>query len=533
MNLYQPSDIFATFNEQQQYAMHISTLPFFRFRRVGGRPSPLLLLLAVLFSLCCTDSFGQCRNCTRTITLPFSGRIDVGARERVCLVNNSDALITYGGQITLANNSTLCIGPNIGLNRSPILSANSGSITIINYGLWDKALNLGAARIDSIVNYGVMNINAFTINNNATFSNYGGLTIEGDLIIANGSNRFNNRGAGEVLITGNVEVRGNGNNNGFFHSGANVTVLGDFNVIDQNANVDIRGLLSVRDLSIQGGNVSVVKTIVTVNGNYTQDGSNTRVSGGTPATNCGSFSVSGTSRLDNGTFGFSGFLGMCDLNGDDEGGFDTAAPGTVRIPNNPNNPNQPNGNLRCSCNQILPITLMYFTAKQNDSQVVLQWATASEKDNEYFSLEKSRDGRQFNEIGRVAGAGTSTTKLTYQFTDDFPFGGTSYYRLKQVDLDGTFTYSRIVAVNSEVTAALRIYPNPVTQNELWVEATDAQADDMRITIHNAVGQLLLDRVYSYEPAVKVDLSALRREPGLYIISVRRKSRIERQKLVIR
>ncbi len=522
MNLYQPSDIFATFNEQQQYAMHISTLPFFRFRRVGGRPSPLLLLLAVFFSLCGTDSFGQCRNCTRTITLPFSGRIDVGARERVCLVNNSDALITYGGQITLANNSTLCIGPNIGLNRSPILTSTSGNITIINYGLWDKALNLGAARIDSIVNYGVMNINAFTINNNATFSNYGGLSIEGDLIIAIGSNRFNNRGACEVLITGNVEVRGNGNNNGFFHSGANVTVLGDFSVTDQNANVDIRGLLSVRDLSIQGGNVSVVKTIVTVNGDYTQDGSNARVSGGTPATNCGSFSVSGTSRLDNGTFGFSGFLGMCNPGGSDSG-FTPTVGGRI----------DPNGRLGCSCNQVLPITLMYFTAKQNDSQVLLQWATASEKDNEYFSLEKSRDGRQFNEIGRVAGAGTSTAKLTYQFTDDFPFGGTSYYRLKQVDLDGTFTYSRIVAVNSEVTAALRIYPNPVTQNELWVEATDAQADDMRITIHNAVGQLLLDRVYAYEPAVKVDLSALRREPGLYIISVRRKSRIERQKLVIR
>jgi hypothetical protein len=366
-----------------------------------------------------------------------------------------------------------------------------------------------------------MNINALTINNNATFSNYGGLTIDGDLIIENGSNRFNNRGAGEVLITGNVEVRGNGNNNGFFHSGANITVIGDFNVVDANANVEISGLLSVRDLSIEGGNVSVVKTTVTVNGNYTQEGSNTRVSGGTPATNCGSFSVSGTSRLNSGTFGFNGFLGMCNPEGS-EFGFTPTVGGRI----------EPNGRLGCSCNQVLPIALMYFTAKQNNSQVLLQWATASEQDNAYFSLEKSRDGRQFNEIGRVAGAGTSTAKLTYQFTDDFPFGGTGYYRLKQVDLDGTFTYSRIVAVNSEITAALRIYPNPLAGNELWVEATDAQVGDMRITIHNTVGKLLVDRVYAYEPAVKIDLSALRREPGLYIISVRRKNRIERQKLVI-
>ena len=501
--------------------MHNSTLPFFRFRFFVGSPSPLLLLLAVFFSLGSANTFGQCRDCTRTVTLPSNSRIDVGARERVCLVNNGNALITYGGQITLANNSTLCIGPNIGLTRIPTLTSGSGNITIINYGLWDKAMNLAGARIDSIVNYGVMNINAFTINNNATFSNYGSLTIEGNLIIENGSNRFNNRGAGEVTINGNVEVRGNGDNNGFFHSGANITVLGDFNVTDANANVEISGPLSVRDFSIRGGIVSVVKTIVTVNGNYTQQGSNTRVSGGTPVANCGSFNVLRNSTIADGTFGFSGFLGVCNPE-TGQGGFTNSGGGRVT----------PNGSLGCSCFQALPVTLTYFTAKQQDSQVLLQWATASEKENAYFSLEKSRDGQQFNEIGRVTGAGTSTTKLTYAFTDDFPFAGTSYYRLRQVDFDGTSANSKIVAVNSKVTAALRIYPNPLTGNELWVEATDAEANDMRITIHNTVGTLLIDRVFPYEPAVKVDLSALRQEPGLYIISVRRKNRIERQKLVI-
>jgi hypothetical protein len=213
---------------------------------------------------------------------------------------------------------------------------------------------------------------------------------------------------------------------------------------------------------------------------------------------------------------------MCNPGGS-EFGFTPTVGGTVAT----------NGRLGCSCSQALPVTLTYFTAKQQDSQVLLQWATASEKENAYFSLEKSRDGQQFNEIGRVTGAGTSTTKRTYAFTDDFPFGGTSYYRLRQVDFDGTSANSKIVVVNSKVTAALKIYPNPLTANELWVEATDAEADDMRITIHNTVGTLLVDRIYPYEPAVKVDLAALRQEPGLYIISVRRKNRIERQKLVIR
>jgi hypothetical protein len=508
--------------------MHNSTLPFFQFRRFNGRPSPLLLLLAVFFSLSYTNTFGQCRDCTRTITLPFNGPINVGAREKVCMLNNGNALITYGGQITLANNSSLCVGPNIGLNTIPTLTSTSRNITIINYGLWGKALNLAAARVDSIVNYGAMEIGSFTVDDNATFSNYGSLIIAGNLIIENASNRFNNRGAGEVTIEGNVEVRGNGNNNGFFHSGSNINVLGDFihgdirpNNQNSNSTTEISAPLSVRNLIVQGGNFLIDDAVISVSNSFIQSGNNTRVSGGSPTENCGRIDVSGSSTINNGVFGASGFLGVCNPE-TKQGGFTQSNGGTVST----------NGSLGCSCNQPLPITLMYFTAKQNDSQVVLQWATASEKDNAYFSLEKSRDGRQFNEIGRVTGAGTSTTKLTYEFTDDFPFGGTSYYRLKQVDLDGTFTYSRIVAVNSQVTAALRIYPNPVTQNELWVEATDVQADDMRITIHNAVGQLLLDQVYAYEPAVKVDLSALRREPGLYIISVRRKSRIERQKLVI-
>jgi len=501
--------------------MHNSILLFFRFHLFGGSPSPLLLLLAVFFSLSSAITFGQCRDCTRTVLLPASSPINVGARERVCLVNNGNGLITYGGQITLANNSTLCVGPNIGLNTLPTLTSASNSITIINYGLWGKALNVAAARIDSIVNYGVMNINAFTINNNATFSNYGTLTIEGDLIIENGSNRFNNRGAGEVTVTGNVQVRGNGANNGFFQSGGNITVVGDFNVADVNARAEISGPLSVRNFSVTGGDVSVVKTIVTVNGNYTQQGNNPRIAGGTPATNCGSFNVAGTSTINSGTFGSTGFLGMCNPDGS-EFGFNAPVGGNIAI----------NGRLGCACSQILPVTLAYFTARQQESQVLLQWATASEKDNAYFSLEKSRDGQQFNEIGRVIGAGTSNTKRTYEFTDDFPFRGTSYYRLRQVDFDGTSANSRIAAVNSKVTAALKIYPNPLTGNELWVEATDAEADDVRITIHNTVGTLLVDRIYPYEPAVKVDLSALRREPGLYIISVRRKSRVERQKLVI-
>jgi hypothetical protein len=258
-----------------------------------------------------------------------------------------------------------------------------------------------------------------------------------------------------------------------------------------------------------------------VGGQYTQSGANTQ--GGANFNTCGSFNVNGTSTLSGGTFGGGNtFLGLCDQTGTQTGGFDNITGGNFG----------PNGNLGCSCAEALPVTLLYFTARQNNNQVTLHWATASETDNDYFSIEKSRDGQQFNQVGRVAGAGTSVKKLTYQFNDDFPSGGVSYYRLKQVDLDGTFTYSKTVKVSSDITSALRVYPNPLTNNELWVEASGDQNTDMRIIIQNAIGKPVLDATYAYDPVVKVDLTRLRREPGLYIITVRRKNRIERQKLVI-
>jgi hypothetical protein len=168
----------------------------------------LLVLLAVFFSFGSVEVFANCTDCTRTVTLPTNGPITVGPREKVCLVNNGSGFITYGGAITLSDRGTLCVGPNVGLSSTPTLSPNSQRITIINYGLWSRALNVTNATIDSLVNYGTMTLNSFTVNNNATFSNYGNLTINGSLIIENGSNRFNNRASGEVTVTGKCRSQG-------------------------------------------------------------------------------------------------------------------------------------------------------------------------------------------------------------------------------------------------------------------------------------------------------------------------------------
>ncbi|PCJ82477.1 MAG: hypothetical protein COA57_13180 [Flavobacteriales bacterium] len=114
----------------------------------------------------------------------------------------------------------------------------------------------------------------------------------------------------------------------------------------------------------------------------------------------------------------------------------------------------------------LPICLLHFSANENNSQVDLSWSTASEINNNYFTVEKSRDAVDFEFVIDVPGAGTSNQTLYYSDIDLGPYRGLSYYRLKQTDYDGSFRYSDLVIVkikeggNDEVYFSVQ--PNPAT-----------------------------------------------------------------------
>lgn len=99
-----------------------------------------------------------------------------------------------------------------------------------------------------------------------------------------------------------------------------------------------------------------------------------------------------------------------------------------------------------SIDNPLPIELLWFDARPDGSQVRLDWSTASERDNDYFTIERSADGHEFTEVMRVDGAGNSTTTLTYSDYDRWPLPGTSFYRLRQTDLDGATAVSNMVVV---------------------------------------------------------------------------------------
>jgi len=113
-------------------------------------------------------------------------------------------------------------------------------------------------------------------------------------------------------------------------------------------------------------------------------------------------------------------------------------------------------------NNPLPIELLDFNALLNEDVVEVTWVTATETNNDYFTVERSADGENFEPIEFVDGAGNSSRAISYNLTDYEPLETISYYRLKQTDFDGTFTYSKLVAVDRTVSTDgnMSIYPNP-------------------------------------------------------------------------
>lgn len=123
----------------------------------------------------------------------------------------------------------------------------------------------------------------------------------------------------------------------------------------------------------------------------------------------------------------------------------------------------------------LPVEMLYFEAIKANADVRLEWATASEINNEVFLVEHSTDGRTFEMIGEVAGNGTINTISNYLFTDKEPVAGDNYYRLRQIDFDGSESLSEIKSVRFEGDAtSVKVIPNPVNKNSFNLSYTGTE-----------------------------------------------------------
>gem|GEM_PF-2616125 len=116
--------------------------------------------------------------------------------------------------------------------------------------------------------------------------------------------------------------------------------------------------------------------------------------------------------------------------------------------------------------ETLPVSWQSFTATPRPTANLLAWATATERNNSHFEVERSADSRSWAAIGRVAGVGDSQQEQRYTFADAEPLPGRNYYRLRQVDFDGQFDYSGIVLAERPDKGGLRVFPNPAASAEL-------------------------------------------------------------------
>jgi len=137
----------------------------------------------------------------------------------------------------------------------------------------------------------------------------------------------------------------------------------------------------------------------------------------------------------------------------------------------------------------LPVELESFGLDTKEKSVLLNWVTKSELNNDYFVILRSDDGVSFEEIGKVSGMGNSSITVDYQFTDNRPLIGISYYKLKQVDFDGEISFSQVLRTNFTLGNTFSLYPNPTNSNINLLLSVD-DATDIFIEIFDVLGKLV-------------------------------------------
>ncbi|MDO7886060.1 T9SS type A sorting domain-containing protein [Hymenobacter cheonanensis] len=384
----------------------------------------------------------------------WSGYLTVGA----------DLAITNAGTWTSqvqegSNSPTISIIQNGG-TWSGYVGGGSGSLRITNNASWTQGFNFPSGAN-----------NAFTTARGATTTLNGYLGMGGTVALTNSGTMNVPNGMAAVGSTSSLTNA----------AGSTFAVTGDFT---------------------NQGTLSNLGTL-TSSSNFTNSGT---ITGGGAAQR-GNFRSAGYT-VNNGNFGADGsYLDFCDSTPPTpaSNGFDSRG-GTVGT------------NVTfCAAAQSttpLPVVLTHFSAQQRGAVVLVQWATASEVNSKEFVVERSADGRQFEALQTVASRGTPAAASTYTATDAQPLAGLSYYRLRQVDQDGTRRYSPVANVSRAV--AFGAYPNP-TPDALTLDLNTLPPGPCAVRLLSLPGQVLLSQALAGGQTQLLSLAPL--PAGTYLLEV--------------
>ena len=142
-------------------------------------------------------------------------------------------------------------------------------------------------------------------------------------------------------------------------------------------------------------------------------------------------------------------------------------------------------------NSTFPVVLMDFKANYYSGKVFLDWVTSTEINNDYFSVQRSDDNKNYQELEKVRGVGNSSETHFYSSVDPRPLTGINYYRLCQVDFDGTRTYSYPVVIKAGAKNNIIIYPNPSVSGNISILFTGSKEEDYDLEMSNLSGRIVL------------------------------------------
>ncbi len=184
-------------------------------------------------------------------------------------------------------------------------------------------------------------------------------------------------------------------------------------------------------------------------------------------------------------------------------------------------PRQFNGRVFYNLLAVLPVELTDFNAIHNGKSVDISWATSMEKNSNYFSIEKSKDGINFEEVKKIKAAGNSATKINYNETDYNPYPGLSYYRIKQSDVDGKYSYTNLRSVSPKFNASADIIVNPMpAQNFLNLAFNSENRNNYNLEIFDITGKLVYSSSISVDSGynqIAIDISILNK--GMYFVKL--------------
>ena len=176
----------------------------------------------------------------------------------------------------------------------------------------------------------------------------------------------------------------------------------------------------------------------------------------------------------------------------------------------------------------LPISLVYFKAKAEGKKTVLKWQTISETNNDFFTIERSKDAKSFKVIDSIQGAGNSSIRLDYQYVDEQPLAGTSYYRIKQTDFDGQFEYFDIIPVHHQnmgmgkrALDIVSIGPNPFYQS-FTITCDLVEGGEVSIQLLDLNGSVMAqEKRQVYAGINKIEFQDnVGLQPGTYFLTVK-------------